>query len=112
MLLASAAAADLVVVPQGARTALTLGRPLERYDVALDLSGLDRIVAYEPEDLTVTVEAGVRLGALAERLTQHGQYLPIDPPPDDRVSIGGCSRRRGRAPGGGNCRRRATSCWG
>ena len=88
-LLATAAEADLVVVPQGGRTALTLGRPLERYDVALDLGGLDRIVAYEPEDLTVTVEAGVRLGELAERLAAHGQYLPVDPPPDDRVSIGG-----------------------
>ena len=88
-LLASAAEADLVVVPQGGRTALTLGRPLERYDVALDLGGLDRIVAYEPEDLTVTVEAGVRLGELAETLAAHGQYLPVDPPPDDRLSIGG-----------------------
>ena len=88
-LLSSAAEAGLVVVPQGGRTALTLGRPLDRYDVALDLHGLDRVVAYEPEDLTVTVEAGLTLAALQALLARQGQYLPADPPPDDRVTIGG-----------------------
>ena len=88
-LLASAAAEGQVVAPQGGRSALSLGRPLERYDVALDLSGLDRTVAYEPDDLTVTVGAGMSLRALQSMLAEYGQYLPIDPPPDGRVSIGG-----------------------
>ena len=88
-LLAEAAAAGQVVVPQGGRTALSLGRPLDRYDVALDLSGLDSAVAYEPDDLTVTVGAGMSLRALQSMLAEYGQYLPIDPPPDGRVSIGG-----------------------
>ena len=88
-LLAAAAAERRVVAPQGGRTALALGRPLDRYDVALDLSGLDRTVAYEPDDLTVTIEAGMSLRALQSMLAEYGQYLPIDPPPDGRVSIGG-----------------------
>ena len=88
-LLASAAAAGQVVSPQGGRTALSLGRPLDRYDVALDLSGLDSAVAYEPDDVTVTVGAGMSLRALQSMLAEYGQYLPIDPPPDGRVSIGG-----------------------
>ncbi len=88
-LLASAAAEGQVVSPQGGRTALSLGRPLERYDVALDLTGLDRTVAYEPDDLTVTVGAGMSLRALQSMLAEYGQYLPIDPPPDGSVSIGG-----------------------
>lgn len=88
-LLAAASAASLVVVPLGARTALTLGRPLERYDVALDLTALDRVVEYEPDDLTITIEAGLTLAALQERLGEHGQYLSVDPPPDDSVTIGG-----------------------
>ena len=88
-LLASAAAAGQVVAPQGGRSALALGRPLDRYDVALDLSGLDRTVAYEPDDLTVTIEAGTSLRSLQSMLAEYGQYLPIDPPPDGRVSIGG-----------------------
>ena len=88
-LLASAAAEGQVVSPQGGRTALSLGRPLERYDVALDLTGLDSTVAYEPDDLTVTVGAGMSLRALQSMLAEYGQYLPVDPPPDGSVSIGG-----------------------
>lgn len=87
--LAAAFEAGAAVVPQGARTALTLGRPLTRYDVALDMTGLDHIVEYEPADMTVTVEAGVTLAALQERLAEEGQYLSVDPPPSDEVSIGG-----------------------
>ena len=88
-LLAAAVSAGLVVVPQGGRSALGLGRPLERYDIALDVSSLDRIVAYEPDDLTITVEAGVTLKRVQALLAEHGQYLSVDPPPDDRVTIGG-----------------------
>ena len=71
------------------RSALSLGRPLARYDVALDTTGLDRIVAYEPDDLTLTVEAGVTLERLQSVLAEQGQYLPVDTPPDDRVTVGG-----------------------
>lgn len=87
--LAAASEAGAAVVPQGGRTALALGRPLDGYDVALDLTGLDRIVAYEPDDLTITVEAGLTLGALQRHLGEHGQYLSADPPPDDSVTVGG-----------------------
>ncbi len=88
-LLAAAASAGLVVVPQGGRSAMGLGRPLERYDFALDSGGLDHIVAYEPDDLTITVEAGVTLKRVQALLAERGQYLSVDPPPDDRVTIGG-----------------------
>jgi len=88
-LLKAADEAGVVVVPQGGRTALNLGRPLPRYDVALETRGLSRIVEYVPDDLTVTVEAGIHLDALQQTLGEHGQYLPIDPPPDNHVSIGG-----------------------
>ncbi len=88
-LLAAANEARQAVVPQGGRTALRLGRPLTAYDVALDTAGLDRVVAYEPEDLTVTVEAGMTLAKLQAVLGERGQYLPVDPPPGDSVTIGG-----------------------
>jgi glycolate oxidase FAD binding subunit len=87
--LAAATRVGAAVAPQGGRTALRLGHPLEGYDVALDLGRLDRVVAYEPADLTVTVEAGVTLATLQARLGEEGQYLPVDPPPGDEVSVGG-----------------------
>ena len=88
-LLVAAADAGLVTAPQGGRSALGLGRSLERYDIALDVGSLDRIVAYEPDDLTITVEAGITLKRVQALLAEHGQYLSVDPPPDDRVTIGG-----------------------
>ncbi|MBM3139726.1 MAG: FAD-binding oxidoreductase [Chloroflexi bacterium] len=88
-LLRTAARHDLVVVPQGGRTALALGRPVDRYDVALDTRGLRRLVEYVPDDLTITAEAGISLRHLQDALGEHGQYLPVDPPPDDRVTLGG-----------------------
>lgn len=89
LLLRTAAEAGLTVVPQAGRTALALGAPLEAYDVALDLRGLHRTIEYVPDDLTVTVEAGMSLLQLQEALAEHGQYLPVDPPPDDHVTMGG-----------------------
>ena len=88
-LLKGAADAGLTVVPQGSRTAIALGAPLRAYDVALDMRGLQRVVEYVPDDLTLTVEAGCTLFTLQETLAAHGQYLPIDPPPDDHVTVGG-----------------------
>jgi len=80
---------SLTVVPQGSRTAISFGRPLDAYDIALDTRGLRRTVEYVPDDLTVTVEAGRRLAGLQAELAEHGQYLTVDPPPSDDVTIGG-----------------------
>jgi FAD/FMN-containing dehydrogenase len=46
------------------------------------------VVEYEPGDLTVIVEAGIRVGELAQLLAQHGQRLSLDPPGDP--TIGEC----------------------
>lgn len=45
----------------------------------LDLSGLDRIIAYEPDELVLTVEAGVRLEAIVALLATRGQQLAFEP---------------------------------
>ena len=47
--------------------------------LGVSLARMDRIVAYEPEDMTVIAEAGMTLGALNQRLAEHGQRLPLDP---------------------------------
>ncbi len=53
----------------------------------VDLSALNRIVEYHPEDMTVTVDAGVLLSHLQARLKESGQWLPIDPPFPQRTTI-------------------------
>jgi glycolate oxidase FAD binding subunit len=54
-------------------------------DLVLSTRRLDRVLEHEAGDLTVTVEAGVRLEDLNERLAEHGQRLSLDPPGDPTV---------------------------
>ncbi len=54
---------------------------------AVDLRTLDRVTEYTPEDMTVTVEAGLTLADLQARLAQGGQWLPIDPPNPKHLTI-------------------------
>jgi len=86
---ALAAAERQVIVPRGSGMALDQGAPVERVDLVLDLARLDRIVEYNPDDLTVTAEAGVTAAALAATLDKAGQLLPIDPPGGAARTLGG-----------------------
>jgi len=89
---------NLTVVPRGAGTALLLGAPPSRVDVVLDLAGLDRVLEDNPDDLTVSVEAGVTAGALAERLAGRRQWLPVDPPGWRRRTLGGMTATAAAGP--------------
>ncbi len=57
-------------------------------DVRLSTARLDRVLEHEAGDLTCTVEAGIRLSALRERLASEGQMLALDPPGDP--TVGAC----------------------
>ena len=87
-----AAKEDLSVVPAGAGTKLGIGNLPEKVDIVLATTRLNSVVEYEPADLTVTVEAGIRLADLQAELAQHRQYLPLDPPAADRCTLGGDCR--------------------
>ncbi len=76
--LALASAHGLAVVPTGSGTRLGWGAPPRRLDIVLSLARLDRILAHEPADLTLSVECGVTIGALDAVLRPHRQFVPID----------------------------------
>ncbi|MCY3740041.1 MAG: FAD-binding oxidoreductase [Candidatus Poribacteria bacterium] len=84
-----AAKANLSVMPAGAGTKLGIGNLPQKLDVVLATTRLNGVVEYEPADLTVTVEAGIRLAALQAVLAQHRQYLALDPAYADRCTLGG-----------------------
>jgi FAD/FMN-containing dehydrogenase len=54
---------------------------------AVELGSMTRVLEFTPEDMTVTVEAGISLERLQQALIQHRQWLPIDPPRAERTSI-------------------------
>ena len=79
----------LSVSPLGGRTRTGLGNVPESLDLAIDMTGVDQVLAHNAADLTATVEAGIRVSRLQEVLAEHGQFLAIDPPLPDRATIGG-----------------------
>ncbi|HYM14400.1 MAG TPA: FAD-binding oxidoreductase [Dehalococcoidia bacterium] len=81
--------AGLSVIAIGGGQHLGTGNRPVAYDVALSLGAMRAVLAHEPADMTVTVEAGVRLADLNLMLSQHGQMLPLDPPCDPEATVGG-----------------------
>lgn len=81
--------AGAAVVPWGSGSRQGLGYPPERCDLVISLERLTRVVAYDPADLTITVEAGMTHAALARHLDPAHQILPLDPPLPGRATIGG-----------------------
>jgi glycolate dehydrogenase FAD-binding subunit len=84
-----AASEKLGVIAAGGRTKLSIGLPPKRYDLALDMSGLNKIIAYDPGDLTLSVEAGVPLVDVGRALAEHRQFLPLAVPFLKQTTIGG-----------------------
>ncbi len=84
-----AALEKLALIPCGARTKLRIGMPPSRYDIALDMTGLDQIVHYDPGDLTLSAGAGTPIAKLNATLFEHHQFLPLLVPWYSLSTIGG-----------------------
>lgn len=84
-----AAGHSLAVIPCGRRTKIATGNPPRRYDVALSLKDLNRVWYYEPEDLVISVEPGMKLADLQRFVGRDRLWLPLDPAGGGRATIGG-----------------------
>jgi glycolate oxidase FAD binding subunit len=84
-----AASQGVAVIPRGGGTQLALGNIPKRIDLVLDLSRLNRVLDYQPADLTATVEAGIPLEALQRELATGGKFVSLEAPLADRATIGG-----------------------
>jgi glycolate oxidase FAD binding subunit len=87
--LRDAASQRLAVVPVGGGRARGMGNPVERCDLELHTTRLDRVIEHSQPDLVVSVEAGVTLEALQAELDKSGQFLPLDPFASPGHTIGG-----------------------
>lgn len=75
---AAATAGGLVIVPRGGGMSYTSGYlPDAPGALLVDMSAMDRIVAIDPIDMTVTVEAGCRWASLYEALHPQGLRTPL-----------------------------------
>lgn len=58
-------------------------------DVSISAAGLNKILKYEPRDLTISVGAGITYCELSRVLAENGQMIPLDPPYFERATMGG-----------------------
>jgi len=79
----------VIVTPLGAGTALPVEQREREGSIALSVARLNAVVHYQPADMTITAQAGITIAALQQVLAQSGQFLPLDPPFDDRATLGG-----------------------
>ncbi len=77
------------VTPWGGGTKLAVGAPPGRVGIVLATRRLNRLLEHEPGDLTATAEAGIGFAALQAKLGERGQWLSLDPPFEDRATLGG-----------------------
>ena len=70
----------------GGRTPADKGNPAA-IDVEVSTAGLDRVIAYDPEEMLAVLEAGMRVGELRRVLAEGGQEWPTDAPED--ATVGG-----------------------
>ena len=82
------AGARQTVCPVGGRTALHYGAAASA-DVNVSLAELTRVIDYPARDMTITVEAGLRVDELRTRLAAERQRLPIDIAQPTRATLGG-----------------------
>src|SRR5690349_17734566 len=87
--LASAAASKQTITIAGASSKRLMAGPLIPADVTISTTAMCRVLQYEPRDLTISVEAGMRYAELRTLLAQNRQMVPLDPPFSDTATIGG-----------------------
>ena len=63
--------------------------PPAKRGLTVNLSGLNQLIDYPHQDLTITVQAGMTINTLQKLLLEKQQTLPIDVPKSHEATVGG-----------------------
>lgn len=91
-------AEGLVIVPWGGGTKQSAGHTPEHYDVCLSTRKLNKVLHYDPGDLTVSFGAGTTIADVQQTLAQHNQFLPLEVTDPSRATIGGVLATNAHGP--------------
>jgi glycolate oxidase FAD binding subunit len=80
--------ADRVAIV-GGNTLHGMGLPPDPASIAISTLDLDALVEDAPSDLTIAVQCGMRVRALAQLLARHGAFVPLDAPIPSDATVGG-----------------------
>lgn len=83
---------DTPVIPFGVGSSLEGHLLAVQGGISVDVARMNKVLAVNPEDLTVTVQPGVTRKQLNDEIKSTGLFFPIDPGAD--ASIGGMSATR------------------
>jgi glycolate oxidase FAD binding subunit len=83
------AAKQLTIETIGNHSKASMGGPVLPADATICTSGLKQVLQYEPNDLTVSVGAGMPFAELQTLLAQNRQMIALDPPYAAEATVGG-----------------------
>lgn len=94
-ILCLASAFEIPVTARGAGTGLAGGAVPVKGGIVLDMSGMNRIIEIDVDNLQVAVQPGVVLDKLNDALKPHGFFFPPDPGSSAMCTIGGLISNNG-----------------
>lgn len=77
------------VIPAGAGAWLSVGNRPVSFHLIISTARMNKVIEYEPADLTATVEAGCTLSAFNRLAVENRQFIPLDPFGDEEATLGG-----------------------
>jgi len=87
--LKSCAERSAVMETGGAFSKPTMGGPVPSEAVRITTKSMTRLLAYEPADLTISVQAGMPWRELCRILDENNQFVPVDPAYGATATVGG-----------------------
>jgi glycolate oxidase FAD binding subunit len=87
--MAEAASQSRQITLLGHSTKGRMGGIIAPSDVTISTGALNKVLQYEPRDLTISVGAGISYCELSRVLAEHRQMIPLDPPYFERATMGG-----------------------
>ena len=77
------------LVARGGGTLLEIGNPPHELDSIVATDGMERILRHSPDDMVVTIDAGMTLATLDRELAATGQRVALAAPNPEVATIGG-----------------------
>ena len=77
------------LIPAGAGTWLTVGNRPVQFHLVVSTASMNRVLDYQPADLTATLQAGCSLADFNAQAAQHRQFIPLNPFGAAHSTIGG-----------------------
>jgi len=88
-ILKEASAEQQTIEIAGNNSKRLMGGPTTPAETKINTSGLRRVLKYEPNDLTISVEAGMPFADLQALLAKNRQMVALDPPFFAKATVGG-----------------------